>query len=161
RWLATLNSAPLFAFDTETTGLDYMKADIVGVSFATEPGVAAYVPLRHDYPGAPDQLDRDRVLAALKPLLENPERLKVGHHLKYDAHVLLNHGIRFAGMRYDTMLESYVWNSVATKHDIEGNSERYLGLRTIRFEDVAGKGVKQLTFNQVPVDKAAEYSAED
>ena len=161
RWIDSLRAAPLFAFDTETTSLDYMKADIVGVSFATEPGIAAYVPLKHDYPGAPDQLDRDKVLAALKPLLEDPERAKVGHHLKYDAHVLLNHGIRFAGMRYDTMLESYVWNSVATKHDLDGTAERYLGMRTIRFEDVAGKGAKQLTFNQVPIDKAAEYSAED
>jgi len=138
-----------------------MKAEIVGVSFATEPGIAAYVPLKHDYPGAPEQLDRDRVLAALKPLLEDPERAKVGHHLKYDAHVLLNYGIKLAGVRYDTMLESYVWNSVATKHDLEGNAERYLGMRTIRFEDIAGKGVKQITFNQVSVDKAAEYSAED
>ena len=161
RWIAALRAAPLFSFDTETNSLDYMKADIVGVSFATEPGVAAYVPLKHDYPGAPDQLDRDKVLAALKPLLEDPERAKIGHHLKYDAHVLLNHGIQFAGMRYDTMLESYVWNSVATKHDLDGTSERYLGMRTIRFEDIAGRGAKQLTFNQVSIDKAAEYSAED
>jgi DNA polymerase-1 len=161
RWIAALSAAPLFAFDTETTDLDYMKAQIVGVSFATEPGVAAYVPLKHDYPGAPDQLDRDKVLAALKPLLEDPERAKVGHHLKYDAHVLLNQGIRFAGMRYDTMLESYVWNSVATKHDLETTSERYLGLHTVRFEDIAGKGSKQLTFNQVSIDKAAEYSSVD
>ena len=161
RWLETLRAAELFAFDTETTSLDYMKAQIVGVSFATEPGISAYVPLAHDYPGAPDQLNREKVLEALKPLLEDPERAKVGHHLKYDAHVLMNHGIRFAGMRYDSMLESYVWNSVATRHDMDGASERYLGIRTIKFEDVAGKGAKQLTFNQVPVDKAAEYSAED
>ena len=161
RWIATLGAAASFAFDTETTSLDYMKAEIVGVSFATEPGIAAYVPLKHDYPGAPDQLDRDKVLAALKPLLEDPERAKIGHHMKYDAHVLLNSGIQFAGMRHDTMLESYVWNSVATKHDIEANAERYLGMHTTRYEDVAGKGAKQLTFNQVPVDKAAAYSAED
>lgn len=161
RWLAALQAAPLFSFDTETNSLDYMKAEIVGVSFATEPGVAAYVPLKHDYAGAPAQLDRDKVLAALKPLLEDPERPKVGHHLKYDAHVLLEARIRFAGMRYDSMLESYVWNSVATKHDIESDAERYLGMRTTKFEDVAGKGVKQLTFNQVPVDRASAYSCED
>jgi len=161
RWLAALQAAPLFSFDTETNSLDYMKAEIVGVSFATEPGVAAYVPLKHDYAGAPAQLDRDKVLAALKPLLEDPERPKVGHHLKYDAHVLLEAGIRFAGMRYDSMLESYVWNSVATKHDIESNAERYLGMRTTKFEEIAGKGVKQLTFNQVPVDRASAYSCED
>jgi DNA polymerase I len=161
RWIASLSTASLFSFDTETNNLDYMMAEIVGVSFATEPGIAAYVPLKHDYPGAPGQLDRDKVLAALKPLLEDPERAKVGHHLKYDAHVLLNYGIKLAGVRYDTMLESYIWNSVATKHDLEGTAERYLGMRTIRFEDIAGKGVKQLRFNQVSVDKAAEYSAED
>jgi DNA polymerase-1 len=161
RWLSLLQAAPQFSFDTETTSLDYMKAEIVGVSFATEPGVAAYVPLKHDYTGAPEQLDREKVLAALKPLLEDPERTKVGHHLKYDAHVLLAHGIRLAGMRYDSMLESYVWNSVATKHDLEGNAERYLGMRTIKYEDIAGKGVKQLSFNQVPVDRASAYSCED
>jgi len=161
RWIETLKSAALFAFDTETTSLDYMKAEIVGVSFSVEPGFAAYVPVKHDYPGAPDQLNREQVLAKLKPILEDPDRGKVGHHLKYDAHVLLNHGIRLAGMRYDTMLESYVWNSVATRHDMDSTAARYLGVNTIKFEDVAGKGAKQLTFNQVPVDRAAEYSAED
>jgi DNA polymerase-1 len=161
RWIAALGAAPLFSFDVETNSLDYMKAEIVGVSFATEPGVAAYVPLKHDYPGAPDQLDRENVLAALKPLLEDPARAKTGHNLKYDAHVLLSHGIKFAGMRYDTMLESYVWNSVATKHDMGGTAERYLGLQTLKYEDIAGKGAKQLTFNQVPVDRAAAYSTED
>ncbi len=139
-----------------------MKAEIVGVSFATEPGIAAYVPLKHDYPGAPEQLDRDKVLAALKPLLEDPERAKVGHHLKYDAHVLLNYGIKLAGVRYDTMLESYVWNSVATQAR-PGRQRRALPRHA---DDQASKtsrakGVKQLTFNQVSVDKAAEYSAED
>ena len=161
RWIAAIRSSEIFAFDTETTSLDYMKAQIVGVSFATEPGVAAYVPLKHDYPGAPEQLDREKVLEALKPILEDPERAKVGHHLKYDAHVLLNHGVRLAGMRYDSMLESYVLNSVATRHDMDSTAERYLGIKTIKFADVAGKGVKQLTFNQVPVDRASEYSAED
>jgi DNA polymerase-1 len=161
RWLEALRNAELFSFDTETTNLDYMKAEIVGVSFATQPGVAAYVPLKHDYPGAPDQLDREKVLAALKPLLEDPERPKVGHHLKYDAHVLLTYGIRLAGLRYDSMLESYVWNSVATRHDMDTTADRYLGIRTIKFEDIAGKGVKQITFNQVSIDRAAEYSSED
>jgi DNA polymerase-1 len=160
-WLARLRSAPLFAFDTETTSLDYMIAEIVGVSFCVEPGIAAYVPLAHDYAGAPEQLSRERVLAALKPLLEDPQRPKLGHHLKYDAHVLANHGIRIQGMRYDTMLESYVWNSVATRHDMDSTAAKYLGIQTIKFEQVAGKGAKQLTFNQVPVATAAEYSAED
>jgi DNA polymerase-1 len=161
RWLALLREANLFAFDTETTSLEYMKAEIVGVSFGLERGVAAYVPLRHDYAGAPEQLDRDKVLAALKPILEDPERGKIGHHLKYDAHVLANHGIELAGMRFDTMLESYVLNSVATRHDMDATAACYLGIKTITYEDVAGKGAKQLTFNQVPVDKAAEYAAED
>jgi DNA polymerase-1 len=161
RWITALSTADLFAFDTETTNLDYMKAEIVGVSFCLEAGVAAYVPLGHDYAGAPEQLDRERVLAALKPLLEDPERGKVGHHLKYDAHVLANHGINLVGMRFDTMLESYVWNSVGTRHDMDSVALCYLGMRTIAFEDVAGKGAKQLSFNQVPVDKAAQYAAED
>ncbi|HEV2285549.1 MAG TPA: DNA polymerase I [Steroidobacteraceae bacterium] len=161
RWLAALTGAELFAFDTETTSLDYMRAEIVGVSFAIEPGRAAYVPLRHVYPGAPEQLDRDRVLAALKPLLESAAHGKIGHNLKYDAHVLLNAGIGLAGLRFDTMLESYVWNSVATNHDMDADAKRYLGLDTIRFEDVAGKGARQICFDQVPVDKAAEYAAED
>lgn len=159
-WLDVLRRAPLFAFDTETTSLDYMRAEIVGVSFAAEPGHAAYVPLAHDYAGAPDQLPRDEVLNLLKPLLEDPRAAKLGHHLKYDAHVLTNHGIELKGMRYDTMLESYVLNSTATRHDMDSTAEKYLGIRTIRYEDVAGKGAKQLTFNQVPVDRAAEYSAE-
>jgi DNA polymerase I len=161
RWLEALSAAPLFAFDTETTSLDYMRAEIVGVSFCIEPGVAAYVPLRHVYPGAPEQLDRERVLAALKPLLEDPARGKVGHNLKYDAHVLLNAGITLAGMRFDTMLESYVWNSVATNHDMDSDAQRYLHLSTITYEQVTGKGAKQISFDQVPVDRASEYSAED
>ena len=161
RWIGLLSKADLFAFDTETTDLDYMKAEIVGVSFCIEPGVAAYVPLYHNYAGAPEQLNREKALALLKPILEDPERGKVGHHLKYDAHVLENHGVKLAGMRYDTMLESYVWNSVGTRHDMDSVALCYLGMRTITFEQVAGKGAKQLTFNQVPVDKAAEYAAED
>ena len=161
RWLERLRWAALMAFDTETTSLDYMRAEIVGVSFCIEPGFAAYVPLQHDYAGAPEQLERAQVLAALRPILENPGIAKVGHHLKYDAHVLLNYGIRLEGMRYDTMLESYVWNSVATRHDMDSAALRYLGVNTIKYEDVAGKGAKQLGFNEVPVERAAEYSAED
>ncbi len=161
RWLEELRAAPLFAFDTETTSLDYMRAEIVGVSFCISPGTAAYVPLHHAYAGAPEQLERARVLAALKPILEDPARAKVGHNLKYDAHVLLNTGITLAGMRFDTMLESYVWNSVATNHDMDSDAQRYLGIRTITYEDVAGKGAKQISFDQVPVEKAGEYAAED
>src|SRR5689334_15369309 len=160
QWIERLSAAPLFAFDTETTSLEYMKAEIVGVSFATAPGVAAYLPLKHDYAGAPDQLDREKSLAKLKPLLESEKHPKVGHHLKYDAHVLMNHGIELRGMRYDSMLESYVWNSVL-RHDMDSAAERYLGIRTIHYEDVAGKGAKQIPFSQVSVEKAAEYSAED
>jgi len=161
RWLALLREAPQFAFDIETTSLDYMRAEIVGVSFCIEPGVAAYVPLKHVYAGAPEQLDRERVLAALRPLLEDGARGKIGHNLKYDAHVLLNAGIRLTGMRYDTMLESYVWNSVATNHDMDSDAQRYLGIRTITYEEVAGKGAKQISFDQVPLERAAEYAAED
>ncbi|HEV3179318.1 MAG TPA: DNA polymerase I [Steroidobacteraceae bacterium] len=160
RWLAKLAAAELFAFDIETTSLDYMRAEIVGVSFCLEPGVAAYVPLRHRYPGAPEQLERERVLAALQPLLEDPTRGKAGHNLKYGAHVLANAGIALAGMRFDTMLESYVWNSVATNHDKAADAQRYLGLRTTSYEDLAGRGAKQISFDQVPVEKASEYSAE-
>ena len=160
-WLDQLQKTPLFAFDTETTSLDYMQAEIVGVSFCIEPGHAAYLPLAHDYPGAPDQLDRKKTLAKLKPLLEDASRHKVGHHLKYDAHVLLNHGIALAGMRYDSMLESYVLNSTATRHDMDSCARHYLGVVTIKYEDVAGKGAKQITFNQVALEQASEYAAED
>jgi len=161
RWIAALSRAELFAFDTETTSLDYMQAQIVGVSFCIEPGVAAYVPVAHDYAGAPDQLPRELVLERLKLLLEDPARGKLGHHLKYDMHVLCNHGIRLAGVRYDTMLESYVWNSVATRHDMDSCAQRYLGIETIHYEDVAGKGAKQIPFSQVSIERATEYSAED
>ena len=137
-WLARLQAAEVFAFDTETTGLDYMAAQIVGVSFSTEPGLAAYVPLAHDYPAAPEQLGRADVLARLQPLLEDPDRAKVGHHAKFDAHILANHGIHLDGLRYDTMLESYVLNSVATRHDMDSVAKLYLGVQTISFEQVAG-----------------------
>jgi DNA polymerase I len=160
-WRERLARAELFSFDTETTGLDYMRAEIVGVSFCVEPGRGAYVPLAHRYAGAPDQLDRTRVLEALRPLLEDPKCAKVGAHMKFDMHVLENHGISLRGQRYDTMLESYVLNSTATRHDMDSMSERYLGIRTIHFEDVAGKGAKQISFDQVSVETAAEYSAED
>jgi len=160
-WLAKLAAAPLMSFDTETDSLDYMQARIVGLSFAVAPGEAAYVPLGHDYAGAPHQLDREKVLAALKPLLEDAARPKLGHHLKHDAHSLANYGIALEGQRFDSMLESYVLNSVATRHDMDAAAAKYLGMQTIPYEDVAGKGAKQITFNQVDVDRAAEYSAED
>ena len=160
-WLAKLEAAELFAFDTETTSLDYMVAEVVGVSFAVEPGAAAYVPLAHDYPGAPDQLSRDAVLEALKPLLEDAETAKVGQHLKYDANVLANHGITLRGIHDDTMLESYILDAAGSRHDLDTLALKYLGQRTIHFEDIAGKGAKQLTFNQVPIEQAAPYAAED
>ncbi|WP_323065944.1 DNA polymerase I [Aeromonas jandaei] len=160
-WLEQLQAAPLFAFDTETTSLDYMEARVVGVSFAIEPGKAAYVPFGHDYLGAPVQLTEAVVLGKLKPLLEDPTRLKVGQNLKYDRNVLLNHGIELQGIAYDTMLESYVLNSTASRHDMDSLARKYLNAETISFEDIAGKGVKQLTFNQIELEQAAPYAAED
>ncbi|MFB2830869.1 DNA polymerase I [Aeromonas jandaei] len=160
-WLARLQAAPLFAFDTETTSLDYMEARVVGVSFAIEPGKAAYVPFGHDYLGAPVQLTEAVVLGKLKLLLEDPTRLKVGQNLKYDRNVLLNHGIELQGIAYDTMLESYVLNSTASRHDMDSLARKYLNAETISFEDIAGKGVKQLTFNQIELEQAAPYAAED
>ena len=160
-WLTKLEAAELFAFDTETTSLDYMVAEVVGVSFAVEPGAAAYVPLAHNYTGAPDQLDRDAVLEALRPLLEDAETAKVGQHLKYDANVLANHGITLRGIHDDTMLESYILDAAGSRHDLDTLALKYLGQQTIHFEDIAGKGAKQLTFNQVPIEQAAPYAAED
>ena len=160
-WLAQLQAAPLFAFDTETTSLDYMEARVVGVSFAIEPGKAAYVPFGHDYLGAPTQLTEQQVLGKLKPLLEDPARLKVGQNLKYDRNVLQNHGIDLQGIAFDTMLESYVLNSTASRHDMDSLASKYLGVETISFEDIAGKGAKQLTFNQIELEQAAPYAAED
>jgi DNA polymerase-1 len=160
-WLARLREAPLFAFDTETTSLNYMEARIVGLSFAVEAGEAAYVPLAHDYLGAPEQLDRDAVLEQFKPLLEDPERAKVGQNLKYDASVLANHGIALRGIAFDTMLESYVLDSTGTRHDMDSLALKYLGRKTIHFEDIAGKGAKQLRFNEIKVEDAAPYAAED
>ncbi|MEP5765488.1 MAG: DNA polymerase I [Halieaceae bacterium] len=160
-WLEQLQSAELFAFDTETTSLDYMQAQVVGVSFAVEAGKAAYVPFGHDYLGAPEQLERDWVLGQLKPLLEDPQQAKVGQNLKYDANVLANHGITLRGIHFDTMLESYVLDSTGSRHDMDSLALKYLGHSTIHFEDIAGKGAKQLTFNQIKLEEAGPYAAED
>ena len=160
-WIERLGEAESFAFDTETTSLDYMQADLVGVSFAVRSGEAAYVPCGHDYDGAPKQLTREYLLAALRPLLEDPKHLKIGQNLKYDMSVLARAGIELQGVAFDTMLESYVLDSTATRHDMDSLALKYLSHRTIHFEEVAGKGAKQLTFNQVPLDKAGPYAAED
>ena len=161
-WLKELKAASAFAFDTETTTLDYMKAQVVGLSFAVEPGRAAYVPMAHDYAGAPQQLDRKKVLQKLKPLLEDPARSKIGQNLKYDASVLVNHDIHLRGISHDTMLESYVLDSTATpRHDMHSLALKYLGRPTTQFSDIAGKGKNQLTFNQIPLEQAGPYAAED
>ena len=159
-WVARIEAAELVAVDTETTSLDYMRAEIVGLSLATEPGRAAYIPLAHTYPGAPDQLDRDRVLERLKRWLEGPAK-KVGHHLKYDAHVFLNHGIHLNGIAYDSMLESFVLDSTATRHDMDSVASKYLNVTTTKYEEVAGKGAKQISFDQVDIETAGQYAAED
>ena len=161
RWIARLEKAECFAFDTETTSLDYMQAEVVGISFADAPGEAAYVPLTHDYEGAPEQLDRDAVLEKLRPLLEGERRALVGQHIKYDANVLRNHGIELSAILHDTMLESYVLDATATRHDMDSLAKKYLGVETVHFEDIAGKGKKQLTFNQIEIEPAAHYAAED
>ena len=160
-WLSALKLSSLFAFDTETTSLDYLDARIVGLSFAIEIGTAAYLPLKHDYLGAPTQLNFDRVLSLFKPLLEDPEQHKVGQNLKYDRHILLNHGIDLQGIEHDTMLQSYVLDSTASRHDMNSLAEKYLDLTTIHFEDIAGKGKKQLTFNEIEIEHAGPYAAED
>ena len=160
-WLTRLAAAEVFAFDTETTSLNYMEAELVGLSFAITPGEAAYVPLAHDYLGAPDQLDRHTVLARLKPLLEDASKAKVGQHLKYDMSVLDRYGIALCGIVDDTMLASYVLNSTATRHNMDELASFYLEYQTTSFEDIAGKGVKQLTFNQIEMEKAAPYACED
>ncbi|AFP29478.1 DNA polymerase I [Marinobacter sp. BSs20148] len=161
KWVARLNAAELFAFDTETTSLKYMAAEVVGVSFAVQPFEAAYVPFCHDYMGAPEQLDRDTVLAQLKPLLESPDHKKVGQNLKYDKNVLANHDICLEGIAEDTMVQSYVLNSVSSRHNMDALALHYLGEETTTFESLAGKGAKQLTFNQLELDKAGPYAAED
>ena len=161
KWLDRIDKATLVAIDTETTSIDYMQAELVGISVSFEPGEAAYIPVAHDYPGAPEQLARDDVLQKFRPLLEDENKAKVGHHLKYDAHIFARYGIELRGMRFDSMLESYVLNSVATRHDMDSVARFYLGIDTLHYEDVAGKGAKQLTFNQVPLEQAAPYAAED
>lgn len=168
-WLEKLKNAKLFAFDTETTGIDAQQAQLVGLSFAVEAHEAAYIPLAHSYIGAPEQLDRDTVLRALKPLLEDPQKLKVGQHAKFDMNILANcaiggdqaNGITVRGVAFDTMLESYVLNSTATRHDMDSLAEKYLGHATVSFQDIAGKGAKQLTFDQIALEQAGPYAAED
>ncbi len=160
-WLAKLKKAEVFAFDTETTSLNYMQAEVVGLSFAVEPGKAAYVPLAHDYEDAPKQLDRDAVLAKFKPLLEQKKNNLVGQHIKYDINVLRKYDIHLCNVAHDTMLQSYVLDSTATRHDMDSLARKYLGVNTIKFEDIAGKGKKQLTFNQIPIEQASPYAAED
>ncbi len=161
QWLDRIRARGRFSLDTETTSQDYMLAELVGISFAVEAGHAAYVPLGHDYLGAPEQLPRDEVIARLKPLLEDATLVKVGQNPKYDKNVLKSYGVELEGIGFDTMLESYVLDSVGSRHDMSDLAERHLGLKTISFEDVAGKGAKQATFNSVPVERATEYAAED
>jgi len=161
QWISKLKSAPLFAFDTETDSLDNLNANLVGLSFAIEPGIAAYVPVAHDYLDAPDQIARERVLELLKPLLEDEKAIKVGQNLKYDRGVLQNYGIELRGIAFDTMLESYTLDSVVGRHDMDSLSERWLKHKTITFEEIAGKGKNQLTFNQIDLEQAGRYAAED
>lgn len=160
-WLVLLQQAAQFAFDTETTALEIMDAKIVGVSFAIEPGIAAYIPCGHDYMGAPEQLPLDWVLQELKPILEDASKIKIGQNLKYDRSVLLNYGIELRGIEFDTMLESYVWNSIGSRHNMDDLAQNYLDYKTVTFEEIAGKGVKQLSFNQLKVEEAGHYAAED
>jgi len=160
-WVERLQAAPEFAFDTETDALDAMRARLVGVSLAVEPGKGAYIPVGHDYPGAPVQLPAAQVLDALRPLLEDAGKRKLGQHGKYDIHVLRRHGVEVDGYADDTMLESFVLNSTATRHDMDSLAQRYLGYTTTKFEDVAGKGAKQISFSQVGIDEAGHYAAED
>ena len=160
-WVARIQAAELVAVDTETTSLDYMVADLVGISVAVEAGRAAYIPFGHDYLGVPDQLPRELVMAKLKPLLEDPSVKKVGQNLKYDMSIFAQHGVALEGIEFDTMLESYVLDSVATRHDMDSLAEKYLDEETTKFADVAGKGAGQLTFNQVALEEAGPYAAED
>ena len=160
-WLEKLARADVFAFDTETTSIDYMEAKLVGLSFCCEAGKAAYVPMAHNYEGAPVQLAMELVLSKIRPLLENPEKTVIGQNLKYDISVMARHGVSIKAKVIDTMLESYVLNSVASRHNMDDLALNYLGLSTVHFEDIAGKGAKQLTFNQIELDKAGHYAAED
>ena len=161
RWLERLQSAELIALHVEAVSLDYMEAEIVGLAFSIEPGTAAYVPLLHDYAGAPQQLPAATVLQALQPLLENEQLAKIGHHLKYGEHALKRKGIELRGMRFDSMLESYVWNSTATRHEIDAVVRRYLGFDPLHYEDLTGRGAKQIPFGQVAIDAATNYAAEN
>lgn len=161
QWLQKLQTADVIAIDTETTSLNSMQAQLVGLSFSVKVGEAAYIPLQHDYLGAPTQLDMTYVLQQVKPLLENPNKAKIGQHIKYDMNILANYGIQVQGVVADTMLESYVLNSVAGRHDMDSLAERFLNMRTTHFEDIAGKGKHQLTFNQIELEQAAVYAAED
>jgi DNA polymerase-1 len=161
RWVEAAGRAALLSVDTETTSLDYMQARLVGISLSVEPGKAAYIPIAHDYLGAPEQLSEAEVLGALRPLLESPALPKVGQNLKYDRSVLLNHGIELQGITFDTMLESYVLDSVGSRHDMDSLAQKHLGYRTIPYEEVAGKGAKQIGFSQVKLEDAARYAAED
>jgi DNA polymerase-1 len=161
RWIEKLQAAELIALHIETVSLDYMEADIVGIAFSVEPGSAAYVPLLHDYAGAPEQLASSAVLQALRPLLENEQLPKIGHHIKYGEHALKRKGIELRGMRFDSMLESYVWNSTATRHDVDAVVRRYLGFDPIHYEDLTGRGAKQIPFSQVALDNATRYAAEN
>ncbi|NNC66113.1 MAG: DNA polymerase I, partial [Gammaproteobacteria bacterium] len=160
KWLERIENAKLVALDTETTSLDYMEAEIVGISLCVESGTAAYIPLAHSYPGAPEQLDRESVLERMRTWLES-DAPKLGHHLKYDAHIFANHGISLGGMAYDSMLESFVLNSTATRHDLDSVATKYLEIKTTKYEEVAGKGAKQLRFDEVDIETAAPYAAED
>ncbi len=160
-WLDKLQQSELFAFDTETNSLDYMQAQLIGVSFSTTPGEAAYVPVAHDYKGAPQQLSREKVLERLRPLLEDPDKAKLGQNLKYDKHILANYGINLTGITHDSMLQSYVIDSTANRHDMDTLALNYLQRNTTHYEDIAGKGSKQIVFNQIPMEKAAPYAAED
>jgi len=160
-WLEKLEKASIFAFDTETTSLHCIDAKIVGLSFAITPQKGVYIPLSHQYENAPQQLNREKVLHAFKSLLENPDIKKIGHNIKYDMGVLANYDIHLKGIAYDTMLESYILDSTSNNHDMDSLALKYLGWRTIHYEDVAGKGAKQITFDQVPVESAATYAAED
>jgi DNA polymerase-1 len=160
-WLEKLRDAELISFDTETTSIDAMRADIVGISFAVEAGKACYIPLGHDYAGVPPQLDRDAVLCALKPMFEDPSRPKLGQHAKYDINILSHYDIVLQGLKHDSMLESYIWNATATRHDMDSLAKKYLGVDTIKYEQVAGKGAKQISFSQVDLDTACGYAAED
>lgn len=160
-WLKRLKQAELFAIDTETTSLEYMDAELVGISLCVEVGQACYIPLAHNYPGVPAQLSRDEVLQALKPVLQDPAKIKLGQNIKYDSHIFLKYGIEMRGIDQDTMLESYILNSTATRHNMDDLAQFYLNRQTIHFEDVAGKGAKQIGFDQVDLDTATGYAAED